>query len=342
MYLISNQSVIFVEIILIALLLLAYRKISNRYNIFLALPENRSSHELPTPKGAGFFIALTYMLSITFFSNQVNLVLGQKFELFLIGMLIAAIYGFFDDFEDRGTLPKLSIQIIISFILIYAFLDFFQEIIPFGDIMTGLIILLVWFFFVWFSNAINFMDGIDGMLASGTLIIMSSISMILYLIGVSIEQVTHLLYLLPCLVVFLAFNFSNKKIFLGDSGSLFLGFFISFIFLYSLENHNLNFWICLILLSHFLTETTTTTFIRLFITKDWYKPHKSHAYQNLARILENHNKVTIVAIIYNIFWLLPLALICAKNPYYGPFLFVCSSLPVVILTLKYGPLYSSD
>ena len=58
MYLISNQSIIFVEIILIALLLLAYRKISNRYNIFLALPENRSSHELPTPKGAGFFIAL--------------------------------------------------------------------------------------------------------------------------------------------------------------------------------------------------------------------------------------------------------------------------------------------
>ncbi len=342
MYLISNQLIIFAEIIIITLLLLTYRKISYKYNIFLALPENRSSHQLPTPKGAGFFIALTYMFSIIFFPNKVSLIFDQKYELFLIGLLITAAYGFFDDFKDRGTTAKLSIQMIISFVLIFAFSSFLQDTIPFGDIMTGLIFFFVWFFFVWFSNAINFMDGIDGMLASGSLIIMSSVSFILYQMGVSIEEITHILFLLPCLVIFLAFNFSKKKIFLGDSGSLFLGFFISFVFFDSLENHNLNLWIWLILLSHFLTETTITTFIRFFSTKDWYKPHKSHAYQNLARILENHNKVTLAAILYNIFWLLPLALICANNPDFGPLLFACSSLPVVILTLKYGPLFSSD
>ena len=186
------------------------------------------------------------------------------------------------------------------------------------------------------------MDGIDGMLASGSFFVILSISIILVLSGVAIDQLIFIHLLLPCLIIFLLFNFSKNKIFLGDSGSLFLGYYISFLILYSLKEYNLDIWVWLILLSHFLVETTGTTLIRFIMLKDWYKPHKSHAYQNLARILENHKKVTLFAIIYNLFWLFPLAYFCITQPDYSAFLFLLSSFPVMVFTIKYGPIFSSD
>jgi Fuc2NAc and GlcNAc transferase len=336
-YLSSISSIIFIEIIFIISLLYLHRKIAIKYNIFVALPEKRSSHLEPTPKGAGLMIVIAYLgcylLSGYDYSNL---------HVLIIGIFIATVYGFLDDFRDRGAIPKLIIQMIMSSLLIFSFSDYISNAIPFDGLLNYLMQFIIWFLLVWFANAINFMDGIDGMLSSGSFCILLSISIILVLSGVAIDQLFFIHLLLPCLIIFLFFNFSKQKIFLGDSGSLFLGYFISFLVLHSLREYNLDIWVWLIVLSHFLVETTGTTLIRFFMLKEWYKPHKSHAYQNLARISSNHKKVTSFAILYNLFWLLPLAYFYIKQPDYAIFLFMLSFLPVMIFTIRYGPIFSSD
>ena len=85
-----------------------------------------------------------------------------------------------------------------------------------------------------------------------------------------------------------------------------------------------------------------TTIIRIFLTKDWYKPHKSHAYQNLARILNNHSIVTIGVVIYHLLWLLPLAIWTVLKPDFAITAVILAFLPSIAWSVKFGPLYSME
>ena len=334
----------FVVIFFLSILFLGlYRKYTIKYNSFIVIPISRSSHIMPTPTGAGFIVAMAYIfitLSVVFlFDFQPTLTIVYLF----LGAFLSTIYGFYDDLKDRGTFPKLLIQILLAGWLLFIFNDYLAYIMPFDDFTFRMIsIFIAWFFLVWFSNVINFMDGIDGMLASGSMLILVSSCILLSLFNTQSENILYLSVLIPILLGFLCFNFSNSKLFLGDSGSLFLAYFLSFFILHTLSYAELNIWTWLILLGHFLTETTLTTILRIFLTDNWYRPHKSHAYQNLARVLNNHSRVTIGSIIFHILWLLPLAYISVLIPQFGFLLFILASLPVIIFTMIYGPFFSKN
>ena len=77
--------------------------------------------------------------------------------------------------------------------------------------------------------------------------------------------------------------------------------------------------------------TTTTTIIRTVRGKKWNEAHRSHAYQNLARILDNHSIVTIGVIIYHILWLLPLAVWTVLKPDLAIIAVILAFLPSIIL-----------
>ena len=324
-------------------LLYLYRKYTIKSNSFIAIPVSRSSHNISTPTGAGFIVAITYLVITLALLVIFDFQHTEKITYFYIGALFSTIYGFYDDLSDRGTLPKLIVQIILAGWLIFLFNEYLNYVMPFEAMIYRVITMfLLWFFLVWFSNAINFMDGIDGMLASGSLLILLSSSILMVLVNIQSVNAFFLSILIPILLGFLYFNFSKSKLFLGDSGSLFLAYFLSFFVLETLSQQELNIWAWIILFSHFLTETTLTTMLRIFLTKDWYKPHKSHAYQNLARILDDHKKVTLSSIFFHILWLLPLAYGAILMPNLGFALFLLASFPVIIITLLYGPLYSKD
>ena len=332
-----------IVLFLTVFLLYLYRRYTIKFNSFIAIPVIRSSHSISTPTGAGFIVAITYVVITLPLLAIFDFQLTEKITYFYVSILFAALYGFYDDLKDRGALPKLIVQIILAGGLIFIFNEYFNYVVPIESIFFKVItIFLLCFFLVWFSNAINFMDGIDGMLASGTLLILLSSSILMVLVGTQSVNIFFLSILIPILLGFLYFNFSKSKLFLGDSGSLFLAYFLSFFVLETLSQQELNVWVWLILFSYFLTETTLTTIIRIFITKDWYRPHKSHAYQNLARILDSHMKVTLSSILFHILCLLPLAYIAAQMPNLGFVLFLLASLPVIVIALLYGPLYSKD
>ena len=103
---------------------------------------------------------------------------------------------------------------------------------------------------------------------------------------------------------------------------------------------DINVWTWLIILSHFLTETTLSTLMRIKLTKDWYKAHRSLSYQNLARILKSHRKVTIGSIIFYTFWLFPLAILSSIYQDFSFLMFISAIIPLIVMVIRYGPLFS--
>lgn len=222
--------------ILSFIILLICTKISYRLNL-LDIPNKRKKHLKPTVYTGGLAISLIYIISIQIFD-----VLGYKLNLILsIGFLMAAV-GFIDDKFKLNIGSKLSLQIIPIFYLIVMenmslsdigdYKYFYLELNSFEVPFTILCVLFL-------INAFNYFDGKDGTLVFSSI----SVIAILYFLtfengklldlspdGIKNIELFFITILLP-LCIFLCFNFSLfnlPKMFLGDSGSLLLGFIIAF------------------------------------------------------------------------------------------------------------------
>jgi Fuc2NAc and GlcNAc transferase len=139
----------------------------------------------------------------------------------------------------------------------------------------------------------------------------------------------------------LPFNFPAAKLFMGDAGSIFLGFIYGSTVLVILFNNYLSIWTVVSIFSYMLADTLSTNIIRLLTIKKWYGVHRSHAYQNLARVLNNHTKVTSGIMLYNVFYILPLTLFTVWFPNFSVYFTIAAFLPAIIFSIKYGPLYSN-
>ena len=308
-------------------------------------PNHRSSgHIKPVPTGGGIIIAFVYIWSVIyflFFIEQVSPAIFQIAVGMAMGAIAITIVGFVDDVTETSATTKLLIQIMLCIWIIFVFLENLQTMF---DLMSGLyywpFIFVAIFLLVWLINVFNFMDAIDGMVLSGSILIAWSSALLIFMFQGNNENSVMLFLLGVICLGFLIFNFPPASIFMGDSGSLFLGYFFAFIIVKTLIEGDINFWTWLILLGHFLTETTFTLLMRMKLTKNWYKAHNHHPFQNLARILNSHTKVTSGSIIFYLLWLLPLAFISEHNSEIGLLFFLLAIFPVFLLTIKFGPLFS--
>ena len=101
-------------------------------------------------------------------------------------------------------------------------------------------------------------------------------------------------------------------------------------------------WTWLVVFGYYFADTTVTQIMRLILVKKWYRAHRSHAYQNLARITGSHLKVSGGVVLYNVVWILPLTLWSAMKPETALLAVVLSITPGLIFSFKYGPMLSSS
>lgn len=192
----------------------------------LDIPNNRSSHTTPTPRGAGIAMFLSYTLVLIFFHSSFVL----EYTGFFIAITLIFLLGVYDDAKD--TSPKFKLIIIgIATALIF-FVDGL-EINTLGHWfgeetkLPYIIALFVTLFAVaGFTNALNLVDGLDGLAGSLSLVILAS----LYYIGYAYNDQFIMIiasFVIASLLGFLLFNWYPASIFMGDSGSLVLGFIIS-------------------------------------------------------------------------------------------------------------------
>jgi UDP-GlcNAc:undecaprenyl-phosphate GlcNAc-1-phosphate transferase len=199
----------------------------------LDLPGGRKVHDHPIPRLGGFSIFVTFHLiliiasRINFFFFPSNFLKQINFLWLIIASSIMLGIGVVDDFRRIPPSTKFFFQIIAGLIVALACVKIQVITLPFGTINLGIWsipITILWV--VAITNAINLLDGLDG-LASGTSFIiclaMFGISLLNQTIGIALCSAI----LAGSILGFLKYNFYPASIFLGDSGSYFLGFILS-------------------------------------------------------------------------------------------------------------------
>jgi len=324
----------FASIVLVFL----YKKIAIRLSI-LASPNYRSLHNFPIPKGGGFVFAIIFIVTISIF-NLVGELSENFFFIFVYGAGVATFFGIIDDINNIKAKKKIIIHIMLSFWIIYC-IDLWNFL-KFDLIINICIISFVSFLLVWLINAYNFIDGIDGMAASGAIFISLTLASILLLNDGPYQIVCILLVLAVSIGGFIIFNWPPASLFMGDAGSIFLGYIFGALLLLTVINGDLSIWTWLIVFGYFFADTFVTQIIRVIYVNKWWHAHRSHAYQNLARITGSHLKVTLGVLIYNIFWILPLTFWSVIKPETAIFATILAISPGIIFSFKFGPMLSSS
>ena len=205
---------------------------------FIDIPRGRHQHAGPVPRGGGIAVGISFFAALLLFAAVTRGIDACLFEqtldfllrFFLPGGIIL-IVGMVDDRCELRSWVKLSAQILVG-VLIYlegsGFFQLFSHHLP-----ASLALALTVFWCVIVINAFNLIDGLDGV-ASGLAVISSLLLAVwMVLTGRSTSVVVILLCFGACCLGFLRFNFPPAKIFLGDTGSMFLGVFFAYTSMYS-------------------------------------------------------------------------------------------------------------
>ena len=315
-----------------------YRKFALRHHI-LANLNFRTLHEKPTPRGGGIVFSMVFVFFV-FFLYFINLVELELMLVFGIGAGIAATVGYIDDLKGLDSIKKLILQFLLVLLILYVFK---------GGPLNMIEYLAGWpswtisaFLLLWLINVYNFIDGIDGLAISGAILILITLLLTFYITNHTSNLVPLFLVLFASCLGFLFFNWPKASIFMGDSGSIFLGYCFGAFIIYSLMKNEISFLTWLVVFGYYLGDTTTTTLIRIVLVKKWYHPHRSHAYQNLAYLWKSHLKVTSGIVLFHLFWLLPLSFLSVLKPELSIAFLFLAVIPVFVLNLLYGPNFSED
>ena len=315
-----------------------YRKFALRHSI-LANLNFRTLHEKPTPRGGGIVFSMVFVFFV-FFLYFINLVELELMLVFGVGAGLATTIGYIDDLKGIGSIKKLILQFLLVLLILYVFNGGPLSMIEWLSGWPSWIISA--FLLLWLINVYNFIDGIDGLAISGAILILITLLLTFYITNRTSNLEPLFLVLFASCLGFLFFNWPKASIFMGDSGSIFLGYCFGAFIVYSLMKNEISFLTWLVVFGYYLGDTTTTTLIRIILVKKWYHPHRSHAYQNLARKLDNHAIVSFGVMFYHILWLLPLAIWTVLKPNFGIIAVVLAFLPSIIWSIKFGPLFSRE
>lgn len=263
----------------------------------LDTPNERSSHTQPTPRSGGIAIVITFFVGLAGIKLlSGNLVLEQSFFRVFSGaaFLIAAV-SLFDDLTGIGFKAKLGLQSVASIaVMVFGVVIDHVSVPGLGGVTLGW-----WGYpltFVWIvglTNAFNFMDGIDG-LAAGTAIVAGAFfAAITFLGGSGFMYLVSSLIAWSCLG-FLILNWQPARIFMGDTGSQFLGFVFAVLAVMAgtLDAAHISYFVMPLLFFHFLWDTAFTLVRRLRAGEPVIQAHRTHLYQLLNRMGFSHAQVT--------------------------------------------------
>ncbi|QJC78440.1 MraY family glycosyltransferase [Pseudomonas umsongensis] len=299
------------------------------------IPNARSSHSIPTPRGGGVAIVVAFLLALPVLGLAQLVPASALVAIGGAGILVAVI-GFMDDHGHIAARWRL-----LGHFTAAAWSLFWLGGLP-SVTVFGISLDLGWmgcilaaFYLVWMLNLYNFMDGIDG-IASVEAISACLGACLLYWLG-GFESLIWVPALLAMAVGgFLFWNFPPARIFMGDAGSGFLGVVLGVISIQAAWVSSQLLWAWLILLGVFIVDATFTLIRRLLRGDKVYEAHRSHAYQFASRKSGRHLPVTLGVLVINLVWLLPVALCVVVLGLDGLFGLIVAYIPLILLAIRYN------
>lgn len=308
-----------------------------RYAITMKLldvPNARSSHVLPTPRGGGVGIVLAVLLAClaaTLLMPQQALPLPL-----LMAAAAVAVVGFVDDHAELSPAWRLLCQGVSAAVVVQVLGGL--PVLPVFGMQWDLGLAgyaLAWLFLVWLLNLFNFMDGIDG-IAGVQAVSVAVMAALCHAIAGAAPAVAWAAWALAAAAAgFLCWNWPPAKIFMGDAGSGFVGFFIAMLALTAAWGDGRLFWCWVLLMGVFVVDATMTLARRLRRGEAVFMAHRSHAYQQASRRHHAHRPVTLAVLFINIGWLGLWALLVAAGRVDGALATCLAYVPLLGLAIHY-------
>lgn len=259
-------------------------------------PNERSSHETPTPSGGGLVVVI---VALTALNTTAYLTVGDMLIGFTLGAILIACISLVDDFIHvhpliRICLHSIAAGLALSGLGVYSKLELpvigVFELGPIGYVITFLWI-------VWLINAYNFMDGIDGIAALQAVISGAGLAVVGLLFTLN-DVVFAGIALSASALGFLFHNWHPAKIFMGDVGSAFIGYSLAALPLTlvgrigAFDNRVPIIAVALVWL--FVFDAVLTLAYRIVRREKVWQPHRKHIYQRLVIAGVPHHVVTLI------------------------------------------------
>lgn len=304
----------------------AYRRLAHRWQL-MDVPNHRSAHEAPTPRGGGIGIFLGLFVAAGAMAMAGDSWPQSMVPWFALsaGLLLAGIV------DDHTSLP-VSVRLGVYALAAAAAAWLLVGVSPLWLYLLALLYVL------WIMNLFNFMDGIDGIAAAEACFVLAAAAVLsIWQDGSGAYPLFCLLLSAACLA-FLHWNWAPASLFMGDAGSIPLGFLLAVLSVQGEISGDLTMVSWLVLLAVFIADATYTLFWRAIKGEKLIEAHSRHLYQRLARHWRSHARVVQAMLGYNVLWLLPLAAAASVLPGFWWLWLPLAYLPLLPVLIKAGKL----
>jgi Fuc2NAc and GlcNAc transferase len=288
------------------------------------IPNDRSSHTIPTPRGGGVAVAVVWFFGLVYlyFNDKVE---SSLFYALLSGLPLL-IVGFADDLFNLKPFIRFLVQFLCSALALW-FLGGLQNcqlsIVDFQ--LTFILTSLAFIAIIWSINLFNFLDGIDGYISTEVIFI-----------GISLFALTgETLGIMLAVSVggFLIWNWPKAKIFMGDVGSTLLGFIVAVFAIHYQNTQQISIVVMLILTAVFWFDATITLFRRIINKEKLSEAHRKHAFQRIVQAGWSHQKTTLWSLGINLVGF-GFAFFAVKYPLFQE-VFLLAHLGILYFVLRY-------
>lgn len=274
-----------------------YRRYAIEKSI-LDIPNDRSSHAVPTPRGGGVVFVAVWAATLAVLAGM-GIIEAEPVWLLLPPALLAAAVGFADDLFKLKAKTRFTFHLAAALLFLWNIGGYNGAWIGPWHIHAGFagnIFAALWI--VWSINLFNFMDGIDGIASVEAITVLGTGAAFLAGAGGG-GYAAAALWAAASVGGFFFWNRPKAKIFMGDAGSYFLGFLIAAFALVGERRFNVPLLLWVIIYGAFWFDATLTLGRRAAAGERWYDAHRSHAYQRLVQSGWSHGQVVFAIALIN-------------------------------------------
>jgi UDP-GlcNAc:undecaprenyl-phosphate GlcNAc-1-phosphate transferase len=248
----------------------------------------------------GLAIYIAFILSVVVaFMLEYSKLHYSRFDvgILFIGATVILLLGIYDDTRGANPLVKFTVQFFVAGLLISKGLVITSMLTPWGNLNLGFLsIPITCLWIVGITNAINLIDGLDGLAVGIAAIVALSCLGLIYSVGGALHLKVICLALIGACLGFLRYNFYPAKIFMGDTGSLFLGFILAYICLEAscqeVKPANIIYFVLVLAIP--VADTCFAFSRRLWKGRNPFVADKSHIHHWLFDRFSSHVKVVLI------------------------------------------------
>jgi len=258
-------------------------------------PGERHSHRHPTPRGGGAGLVLAVVAATSLIAPAS--VPASWLSCIMPGFVALAVTGWWDDHRSLSVGLRFFVQLAVMLYLLACASSN-------GWMGGATAMVFAGLFVIWMTNLYNFMDGSNGMAGLQGVFAGSVLAGLFWHAGDGQSALLGLLLAAAC-AGFLPWNLVRPRVFMGDVGSLALGFAFAALLVLGVSTGAFALPVGLLVMLLFLTDATLTLLARVMKGERWYNPHRQHLYQRLIANGWSHGRVALFYQTINLVLILP-------------------------------------